>query len=273
MRNWLYASALLLVSLTPAMAMETHVSKDVVVVDGVTTQIRTYESERLIGNPILLVALHGDSARRNPSYQYAFARAVAEQVENTISVGLLRPGYRDDADRRSDGVRGEAVGDNYDKPRIDQIAAAIEQLRKHHKAGKIVLTGHSGGSAITAKLIAAYPKLVDHAVVVSCPCDIPAWREDMYLLSEYEGFKRPLDVVSPIDVAGSISDETSVSIFVGDNDPVTKVYLSQAYFDELTKLGKKASLTVVSGEHNILLNEQIIGPIVEQISAMNAKLQ
>ena len=270
MRNWLYAAALLLVSLTPAMATETHVSKDVVVVDGVTTQIRTYESERLTGNPILLVALHGDSPRRNPSYQYAFARTVAKQVENTISVGLLRPGYRDDADRRSDGVRGEAVGDNYDKPRIDQIAAAIEQLRKHHKAGKIILAGHSGGSAITAKLIAAYPKLVDHAVVVSCPCDIPAWREDMYLLSEYEGFKRPLDVVSPIEVAGSISDKTSVSIFVGDNDPVTKVYLSQAYHEELIRQGKEADLTIIPGEHNIFLHEQIVASIISKIADINA---
>lgn len=251
-------------------AAQTHVSSGEVVVDGVVTKIRTYESEGLTERPVLLVALHGDSPRRNPSYQYGFARTVAAQVKNTISVGLLRPGYSDDADRRSDGVRGETVGDNYDKPRIDQIAAAIQQLGTHHNAQQIVLAGHSGGSAITAKLIAAYPALINHAVIVSCPCDIPAWRADMYEFSKYEGFRRELDVVSPIDVASSISDETSISMFVGDNDRVTQEYLNRAYFNELIKLNKNAELTILPGEHNIFMHEQIISSIVAKISQMNA---
>lgn len=249
---------------------QTHVSPGEVIVDGVVTQIRTYESEGLTERPVLLVALHGDSPRRNPSYQYGFARTVAAQVKNTIGVGLLRPGYRDDADRRSDGVRGDAVGDNYDKPRIDQIAAAVQQLATYHNARQIVLAGHSGGSAITAKLIAAYPTLINHAVIVSCPCDIPAWRADMYEFRNYEGFSRPLDVVSPIDVAGLISDETSISIFVGDRDRVTQEYLNRAYFEELIKLNKNAELTVLQGEHNIFRHEKIISSIVAKISAMNA---
>ncbi len=272
MQNWIFVFTLLLMSSTST-ATETSVSSDAVIVDGVVTQIRTYESEGLTERPVLLVALHGDSPRRNPSYQYGFARTVAAQVKNTIGVGLLRPGYRDDADRRSDGVRGDAVGDNYDKTRINQIAAAIQQLGKYHNAQRIILAGHSGGSAITAKLIAAYPTLIDHAVVVSCPCDIVAWRADMYEFREYEGFKRPLDVVSPIDVAGAISDDTSISIFVGDKDRVTREYLSRAYYEKLIKLNKNAQLTVLPGEHNIFRHEQIIRSVVGKVSEMNARRQ
>ena len=65
----------------------------------------------------------------------------------------------------------------------------------------MILAGHSGGSAITASLIALYPHLVDHAVIVSCPCNINAWRKDMYVSSNYDGFKGDLDGISPIDLA------------------------------------------------------------------------
>ncbi len=265
----LFTFALFATLFSATVAAQTHVSDGEVVVDGVITQIRTYESEGLTDRPILLVALHGDSPRNNPSYQYGFARTVASKAKNTVAVGLLRPGYTDDADRTSDGVRGEAIGDNYDASRIDQIAKVIEQLGGHHNAQGVILAGHSGGSAITAKLIAAYPSLVDHAFVVSCPCDINAWRKDMIKLSGYEGFKGPLDVISPVDVIADISDEKSVSIFVGDKDKVTQKYLSQEYFEKLVSHNKKADLTVLDGEHNIFLHKQILASVVEAVASLN----
>ena len=269
MRNQLFAFALLLTSWSPVVAQQTHVSDDEVVVQDVTTQVRTYFGEGRTEQPVLVVALHGDAPFNNPSYQYAFAKLIAAQAPNTIGVGLLRPGYTDGEDRRSDGIRGDTVGDNYDAPRIGQIAAAIQQLEAHYNAGKIILAGHSGGSAITAKLIAAYPDLIDHAFVVSCPCNINAWREDMTKLSGYEGFRGPLDVVSPVDVVADISDETSVSIFVGDKDKTTQEYLSREYFEKLIGQNKKTTLTVLDGEHNIFLHKKIIASVVEAIASLN----
>lgn len=272
MLKWLCAIALFLATLTPITATQAQVTSNDVVVDGVTTQIRTYMSKDATEQPVLVVALHGDAPFSQPSYQYAFARLVAGEASNTIAVGLLRPGYTDGEDRTSDGVRGATVGTNYDAPRIAQVAAAIEQLKIHHGADKVIVAGHSGGSAITAKLIAAYPNLVDHAVIVSCPCDINPWREDMFETTQYDGFKGDIDVVSPIDMVSSIADDISIALFVGRDDQSTRPYLSQEYLARLQEHGKTAELTLLDGEHNVFLHPQIRAAIVATIREMNSQL-
>lgn len=267
MQNWLLIFGLMLMASTPV-AGQTRVSADEVMVDGVATQIRSYESDILTDNPVLLVVLHGDLS--NASYQYEFARIVAENSKNTISIGMLRPGYSDREGRTSDGVMGETVGDNYDATRIDQIAAAIQQLKNHYDADKVILAGHSGGSAITGKLIAGYPQLVDHAVIVSCPCNVTKWRKDMYEMTEFEGFNGPLDVVSPIDLVADISNNITISMFVGSSDSVTQPYLSQEYLEALRAQGKAGKLTLLEGEHNIFLHRQIIQSVTAKIAELNA---
>lgn len=269
MQNWLFTVTLFVMASTSSVAAQTRVSANEVVVEGITTQVRTYRSEELTEQPVLLVALHGDAPFNNPSYQYAFARLVAKEVTNAIAIGLLRPGYTDDEGRTSDGVRGATVGTNYDAPRIEQIAAAIAQLKTHHKADKLILAGHSGGSAITGKLIATYPGLVDHAVIVSCPCDINPWRKDMFENTQYDGFKGDLDVVSPIDVVSSIANDTSISLFVGRGDQSTRPYLSHQYLARLHEQGTTASLTLLDGEHNIFLHPQIRSTLISIIDEMN----
>jgi predicted esterase len=240
-------------------------------VQDVCTQIKTFKSETITKNPILIVALHGDSPFNNPSYQYRFASQVAKHSENVISVGMLRPGYTDDLNRISDGIKGNTVGDNYDEPRIKQIAQAIQKLKSHHKASKVILSGHSGGAAITAKLIAIYPELASHAFVVSCPCNINPWRGDMYKKSQYEGFKGDLDISSPIDLVGRISDEMRVNIFVGDKDDVAKPYLSHEYEEALRSEGKQVQIAEIHGGHDIFLNQEVLKSLAGVISGYNNK--
>lgn len=270
MKTLLHVAALVAVFCAGPALAQSSVESDKVVADGVLTQIRTYQSEGMTDRPILLIALHGDSPFNNPSYQYAFARRIVSQAKNTVSVGMLRPGYTDGEDRVSDGARGDTVGTNYDAPRVAQIAAAISQLKAHYGASAVVLAGHSGGSAITAKLIAAYPDLVDHAVIVSCPCDINPWRKNMFESTGYDGFKGDLDVVSPVDVVSSIADDTGISLFVGRNDQTTRVYLSQTYLERLQNAGKNAELHIVEGKHNIFLHDQIIESVRGTLAAINA---
>ncbi|NQY65466.1 MAG: hypothetical protein HRT38_17470 [Alteromonadaceae bacterium] len=93
------------------------------------TKIKTFKSKKVSKSPVLLVALHGDSPWNNPDYQYRFAKHIADENINLISVGMLRPGYTDPMKRTSDGVRGRTVGDNYDETRIHQIAGAIKSLK------------------------------------------------------------------------------------------------------------------------------------------------
>ncbi|MEO1332786.1 MAG: alpha/beta fold hydrolase [Myxococcota bacterium] len=234
------------------------VAPNEVVANGNCLKLRAFESERLSGDPTLVVALHGDAPFSQPSYQYRFAELVAKRSTNTVAVGLLRPGYTDAESLRSDGERGEAVGDNYDAPRIETIAAAIRALRSRYAAKRIVLAGHSGGAAITAKLIALHAGLVDHAILVSCPCDIGQWRADMLEASGYCGFDGDLDARSPIDLVNQIPKTTRVDILVGQMDTVTKPALSRAYADALSELEKRFRFTVVDGDHEIFLAEEVL---------------
>ena len=90
--------------------------------DNKCTQISTYRSIDVTDKPVLVVVLHGDSPFNNSGYQYRFAELVANMNANLISVGMLRPGYTDPSGRTSDGVKGDAIGDNYDEKRVTEIA-------------------------------------------------------------------------------------------------------------------------------------------------------
>lgn len=229
--------------------------------NGWRLNLHTYKSEHLTGSPVLIVALHGDAPFNNPSYHYRFAKLVSERSEDTVSVGLLRPGYTDADGRASDGERGLAVGDNYDADRVASIASAIKSLGAHYNARKVILAGHSGGAAITAKLLALHPGVVDHAFIVSCPCDINRWRADMFAASGFEGFKGDLDVQSPIDLAKDVPETSKVSILVGRHDANTTPALSRAYLDALKAAGKQAHLQVVEGGHEIFLSEDVVSAV------------
>ncbi|MBQ4836844.1 alpha/beta hydrolase family protein [Pseudoalteromonas luteoviolacea] len=242
-------------------------------VQGVCTKIKTYKSDEITKTPVLVVALHGDSPFNNPSYQYEFANQIALHSINTVSVGMLRPGYTDHLKRTSDGVRGETVGDNYDESRIHQIAKAIQKLKVYHNSDKVILAGHSGGSAITAKLIALYPRLINHAFIVSCPCNIPQWRADMYKSSHYEGFKKSLATISPIELIDNVANEIGITLFVGKDDKVTKPYLSNEYFAALKKAGKKVDYHVIDGDHRLFLNQTILNSVVDVVSDYNKPSQ
>ena len=232
-----------------------------VLANGWRLKLHTYKSEHLTGSPVLVVALHGDAPFKNPSYHYRFAELISERSDDTVSVGLLRPGYTDADDCASDGERGLSVGDNYDADRVAGIASAIETLSIHHNARKVILAGHSGGAAITAKLLALHPGVVDHAFIVSCPCDINKWRADMFAASGFEGFKGDLNVQSPIDLAKDVPETNKVSILVGRDDANTTPDLSRAYFDALKAAGKQARFQVVEGGHEIFLSEDVVSAV------------
>lgn len=233
-----------------------------VLVNGTCTMVETYKSAKLSTSPTLAVVLHGDAPFWNPSVQYRVAQHLAEQADNVISVGMLRPGYTDDFGRKSDGVRGETVGDNYDDPRVSQIANSINTLKQHYHAKKVVVIGHSGGAAITAKLSGDYPNLVNHAVVISCPCNINAWRKDMLVRNEYELFRGDLDISSPVDLANKVSADTQIDLIIGQDDDTTKPYLTKEYNDVLKKHGKNVSMQVIEGDHNIFQKKEVIATIL-----------
>ena len=116
--------------------------------------------------------------------------------KNHVSIGLLRPGYIDHKNRKSDGIKGLAVGDNYDDERVSIIAGAIKNLKTRYQAKKLILVGHSGGAAISGKILALFPQLADVAILVSCPCDVNAWRADTFKKNNNRAFQGKLSVSS-----------------------------------------------------------------------------
>ncbi|WP_168188016.1 S9 family peptidase [Hahella sp. CCB-MM4] len=235
--------------------------------------MRTYHSPRQSTHPRLMVVLHGDAPFHPPDYHYQLAEILASNSDNLIAVGMLRPGYSDPDGRTSDGAKGDAIGDNYDAPRVRQIAEAIEQLRDKYQPSNVILVGHSGGAAITGNLIATYPDLVDEAVLVSCPCNINQWRTDMFQLTGKSFFKGDLDVISPVDQVNDVSTNTHITLITGKEDPVARPTLSHEYFEALQKADKSAELITVDGGHEIFLSPPVIRQLLHITNEKQSELR
>ncbi|WP_299497127.1 hypothetical protein [uncultured Shewanella sp.] len=220
---------------------------------------------RVQANPYLVIAIHGDVPFGPVSYHNTFAKQLSEATENVV-VGLLRPGYKDDKGRRSVGRKGWSVGDNYDFKRIESIVHTIQALQQQYQPIKTIVAGHSGGAAITAKMLAYYSNLMDVAFIVSCPTDINVWRSDMLKLSFNPLFIGKLNRVSPMDLTDKVSTNTHVHVFCGVNDPITLPYLSERYVAKLTHGGKNVRYDAIEGDHNIFLHPFILRSVVKQIT-------
>jgi pimeloyl-ACP methyl ester carboxylesterase len=222
-----------------------------------------FKNANITASPVLVIVIHGDAPFNKPGYQYTAAHTIALQNNNTIAVGLLRPGYTDPDGNTSAGVKGLTTGDNYTPGNINAIAQAIERLKKLYHPKKTILVGHSGGSAITADIIGLKPALVNKAVVVSCPCYLTPWRE--YMSRKQPGFsawKDSVTSVSPNTVAANISKGTKVIIISGTGDDVTPTQLSVDYYNLLKNYGIDAGLIQIAGEkHDILLHSKVFEAI------------
>jgi pimeloyl-ACP methyl ester carboxylesterase len=128
----------------------------------------------------MLVWLHGDLSSGGPAnYHFQIAEKAAKEfaASKVLSVAMVRPGYPD-GDGFSSTVDAAQGGrsDHYTKDNVSEVAGAIDHLRQRFKPQKLIVIGHSGGAATTAVILGLHPGLVDGALLVSCPCDLGAWR-------------------------------------------------------------------------------------------------
>jgi pimeloyl-ACP methyl ester carboxylesterase len=225
-----------------------------VIAGGLRLKVKLYESERISKHPRLIMILHGDSPFGPPSYQYAFARRVAAQFDDVVAAAILRPGYSDDTGDKSDGERGLTTGDNYTPLVIDVVADAIHELKLRFHPAITLLVGHSGGAAISADLLGAHPSTAQAALLISCPCDLVAWRQHMFEAQRDPIWQAPIESLSPIDLAGRVSPAAQVRLLVGSDDPIAPPALTEAYAAALRKRGVSSTVTVAPGlKHDILL--------------------
>ncbi|HUA35862.1 MAG TPA: prolyl oligopeptidase family serine peptidase [Candidatus Binataceae bacterium] len=219
-----------------------------------TLAARVFKSEHLSARPHLIVVLHGDAPGVNPTYQYNFAHEAASSIDDAIVVALMRPGYADGKGLASEGNIGWKLGDNYTSDRIESIVDAARALLKQYDASDLTLVGHSGGAAISADILGLYPGVATRALLVSCPCDVPAFRWSMIKFQWNPLWLIPVSSVSPQNEVSAIPKSTRVRMVVGANDPVTPEPLTLAFARALRARGVPVTVTILPKlGHEILL--------------------
>lgn len=227
-----------------------------------------YRSPLLTEHPDLVVILHGDAPFTRPGYQYTVARRLSNEAGNLIAIGLLRPGYTDDDGHCSSGVRGRATGDNYTAADVDAVSSAVTALVDTYLPGRVFLVGHSGGAAIVADMIARHPGIAVGVVLVSCPCDVPAWRQHMDSAQHAPIWRLPVRSLSPLELAPQVDARTAVRVVVGSADHITPPAFSRPYVQRLTARGIHADLVELKGAgHDILLDPRVLREITSVLGA------
>ncbi|WP_088621927.1 S9 family peptidase [Oceanicola sp. 22II-s10i] len=189
------------------------------------------------GNRNLVVVLHGDSGP-GEGRMSDFAKSVAAQAPGSTVVALTRPGFS--------GRTGRSPGENsskdhYTKRNNQLLAQSISAMRQSLKPGRTIVVGHSGGAAQTAIVNGLYPGLIDVAVLVGCPCNVPAWRVSR------KGSNNWTQSQSPHDVVGGLRKGTTVILLTNRGDSNTLPRFAEEYAALAKRAGARVTLQIPSG--------------------------
>lgn len=204
----------------------------------------------------MVVWLHGDVSSGGPAnYHFQLAEKFSREnnARELLSVALVRPGYPD-GDGNSSSVAFLHTGrqDHYTKKNITEVAGAIEKLKNRFSPERTFVVGHSGGAATAAVMIGLFPRLVDGAILVACPCDLAAWRSGRRVWSASEN---PMNWVSQVPV------QTVVHAITGNQDDNTSPQLAADYIAKLRSSGVSAEFQRLENESH---NSAIRSPAVSQ---------
>lgn len=185
----------------------------------------------------VVVWLHGDISRGGPAdYLKRYAQSPAAGV---VSIVMLRPGYRDRDGRRSSGSDG-GRRDHYTAENVDAIAAALRGLRRRYGKARLIVIGHSGGAATTATILGRHPGVIDTAILVSCPCDLPTWRTS-------RGRSQWHRSLNPTKFVDRVPKSTRVFALTGGQDFNTRPGLAKQFVARLRARGVPAFFQEVPG--------------------------
>lgn len=211
--------------------------RDWVLGGGLCQAITTFGDEKADERPLLVVVVHGDiSDGGAATYHVAFAKTLARP--GAIVVALTRPGYTDDRGRTSEG-HTYGRQDNYTPDNIAAVGGAIAALKTHYRSSRVIYVGHSGGAAIGGVLIGKSHGLIDAAVLVSCPCDIPRWLRERKQPSWSRG-------ESPSQYAARVPRKTRVVVIAGESDTNTFPAQASGYVGSLQRRNVDARFVSVA---------------------------
>jgi pimeloyl-ACP methyl ester carboxylesterase len=172
------------------------------------------------------------------------AQTISERF-NSTTIFMLRPGYRGNFGK-SDGYANRE-DDDYSKENVEYMAGALRGLRQAHSGKKVVMVGHSGGSAMTALLLAFHPELIEAVVLAGCPCDVGPWRRRRAITAHRSDIPWT-NSLSPLDNTKQVSKQAVVIAITGENDNNTVPQFSQAYIAALQRNGvEKVQFVLAAG--------------------------
>lgn len=192
----------------------------------------------------LVVFVHGDLLSLGPSDGFRHIAAGLTEPGRMTAV-LIRQGYFDSQGRYS-------TGDNYNRSdnatpeNIDNIGAALDRLKRHHRAGRLAVVGHSRGANVAGVLLGRRPGLIDAALLLGCPCDLEA-RHGLLLNRK----RRPIRSLSPLDFADRIPPETWIATVTGADDDNTPPMLLKNWHEALERRKITVRDLVLPGEPHI----------------------
>ena len=199
----------------------------------------------------LVIVLHGDLSSGGPA-DYIFPVAEQAAAAGAIGVAMMRPGYPGGG-RSSTGIasRKEKRAQIYTPDEMDEIAAAAARLKDHYGAAEIVMVGHSGGAVMAGVILGRHPGLVQRALLVSCPCDIPTWRR-------MRGRDPLPNAENPIDHIDRIPAGTVIRLLTGSKDTNTRTRLAVDYTATAQAAGLDADFVELPGASHTL-NDAMAG--------------
>ncbi len=225
-----------------------------------------YPKEKANSN--LLVFIHGDSPFGNPVYQYHISKSISE-ITNSITVAILRPGYKDGCGDASEGIRGLTMGDNYTEEVVNALASVISSIEKEENTTQTIVMGHSGGAALTVLLAESKPGLIDQAILVACPCNLTKWRKSMQDLTGNANWSNPMEGLSPIDGIYKLDLGTKIRLYVGENDVVAPPFLTSEFYEKTNELGVDVSMKIIPKEdHETVLKDRHLLTIMNEVGLL-----
>lgn len=215
---------------------------------------RTFGAPGPAGGGKLVVFLHGDVSAGGPA-DYMDSYAPAYATGGVVSVRLLRPGYYDSDGVASTGGNGSRV-DTYTARNVEAVAYALAALRERYQASRLVVVGHSGGAAIAATILGKYPRLIDSAALMACPCDLrlfaPTW----------------INSISPMDWASAVPAGTRVVSMTGSADTQVPASYTQGYVNALAARGIAAEQIAIPGATHASSTIFTAAQVQSQITAL-----
>lgn len=140
------------------------------------------------------------------------------------------------------------------------------RYKKKSEIKRLAVAGHSGGAAITANIMARSSKLIDSALLVSCPCGVEKWRKNMFELTANKIFQKPIDTLSSIEHVKGISDQIDIVMIAGNEDEVAPPYLSENYREKALKSDKSIRLVRLENKgHEVFLNPKVFTELASMI--------